>query len=89
MINPETDLFKKPSLDAGGKPENLEKNLWKQVWTEKRCWDWGLNPGSVVHSTGEELLHLLLPPDTTTNNENPCLGISIRGYQLKGYSEIL
>ena len=46
--------------------ENMEKNLWKQVCTgnQMHIYSTGigdLTPGSVVHSTREELLPHLLP----------------------------
>ena len=60
-----TDLFKKSSLDAGGKTGGPGENLWKQVWTGNqmhiRRRDWESNPGPFVHSAGEEPLRYLLP----------------------------
>ncbi len=44
VIFPEIDL-RSPVLDAGGKSENLQKNLRKQVWTGNQMhvqhWDRG------------------------------------------------
>ena len=61
----ETDLFRSPVLNAGGKTGGPRENLRKQVWTGNqmhiRRHDCESNPGPLVHSAGEEPLHYLLP----------------------------
>ena len=62
----ETDLFKKSSFRCMREScRDPKKNLRKQVWTRNQMHicrqDCESNPGSLVHSAGEEPLGYLLP----------------------------
>ena len=61
-----------PVLNAGGKPERLEKSLRKQVWTGNqvhKCLDRGSNPGLIGAKLGKIICCANLLPHKSVGSD--------------------